>query len=60
MQLAVHLLCLLTVHIVPLRGEDQVLCELRIPIDYTDAIQNVPKMKQKGFISNNNILSLEW
>ena len=30
------------------------------PIDHTDAIQNVPKIKQKGFISNNNVLSLEW
>src|SRR5260221_1799610 len=57
--LTVYPLCLLIVHIVPLRGKNQVPCELWISIDRADAIQDIPKMKLEVFVSNENVLTLE-
>jgi len=59
-QFAIYSLCSLTVHIVSLRGKDQVLCKFGISIDQADTKQDVPKMKLKGFVSNKDVQCLEW
>ena len=48
------------VDIVSLWGKNQVPRELGISIDPTDAMYNVPEMKLERFISNVNVLTLEW
>ena len=48
------------VHIVSLRGKDQVLCKLRISKDRADAKQDILKMELELFISDENVFTLEW
>ena len=47
------------VQIVSLGGKYQVPCELGIPIDCTDTVQDIAKMKLIGFVSNVNVLALK-
>ena len=55
----VHLLRLLTVDVVLLRGKNQILCKFRVSVERADTLHGVSKMELKLFISNVNILALE-
>ena len=57
--LTIYSLCSLIVHIVLLRGKNQVLGKFRITIDRMSTRQDVLEMELKFFISKFHVLALE-